>query len=62
MKLCLGVKPPMKIEGFRHNTIFSKTGDLRGGLTLVPRWEMQPSFHHGLPLEHAPSLYARHKS
>ena len=39
----------MKIIGFRHKAIFSKTGILRGGVTLVPRYKMQTSNHQAPP-------------
>jgi len=52
LKICLGVKPLLKNIGSRHNEIFSKMSVLKGGLTLVPRYKMQPSFHQALPAKH----------
>ena len=46
----------------RHNAIFSKQGVLMGGLTLVPRYEMQLSNHQGLPDKHLQGFIARRKS
>jgi len=42
----------MKITVFRHNAIFSKTDVLMGGVTLVPRYEMQPSNHQASSAKH----------
>lgn len=41
-KLSLSVKPPMKNSLFSHIMKFSKSGIWRGGVTLVPKYNMQP--------------------
>ena len=52
----------MKIIGFRHNAIFSKIDVLRGGVTLVPRYEMQTSNHQAHPDKHAKTISVVRKS
>jgi len=52
----------MKSIMFRHNTIFSEIGFLRGGVTLVPRYEMQASKHQDLPAKHTPTITIMRKS
>jgi len=52
----------MEIIVFRHNVIFSKTGILRGGVTLVPIYEMQTSNHQDLPDKHVQTIIIMRKS
>jgi hypothetical protein len=41
-KLRLGVKPPLKMSMFSHIVKFLKSGIWRRGVTLVPKYNMQP--------------------
>ena len=49
VKLSLSAKPPLKNIGFSHIMKFLESGICRGGVTLVPRYNMQPSLHQALP-------------
>ena len=60
--LCPEVKPPSYGEQPRHNAVFSKILDFRGGLTSVPKGKMQPSKHGDLSDKHGPSFHLRHES
>ncbi len=62
IKTSLSVKPPLKNYVFTHKMIFPKTGIWRGGVTLVPEYEMQPQNHQALPSIDAPSFIVVRKS
>ena len=62
VKLSLSVNPPLKNIRFSHNVKFSKLDICGGGITLVPRYNMQPSFHQGLPAKHTQTIVVMRKS
>jgi len=47
---------------FSHNVIFSKSGILMGGLTLVPAYKKQPQNHLDVPPKHVSSFIVVRKS
>ncbi len=52
----------MKIISFRRNVVFLKLVILVGGLTLEPRYKMQPSINGDLPPKHVASFIVMRKS
>ena len=62
VKLSLSVKPPLKNIRFSHIMKFLKSYICGGGITLVPRYNIQPSFHQGLPAKHTQTIIVVRKS